>query len=747
MRLLVLLLLTSFSFAQQIQKVDFKTAKGNIAINPKEKKVFGSVRYVFTVKEAIDTIKIDAVKMNFTSVKINKKEVKFTNSGKTLNLFEGFKKGKNTLTFDYEAFPKQTMYFTGHFDCAQCDKDKANSDVSLRSQSVSDVSLRSQSVSDVSLRSQSVSDVSLRAQSRSSGQIWTQGQGKYTSHWFPSFDDVNEKVIFDMNVTFDKKYNVIANGFLKTAYISGDSKKWYYEMKKPMSSYLLALAIGDFRNKVVASKSRTPLQFFIQPKDTAKFEPTYRYSKQIFDYFEKEIGVKYPWKIYKQIPVEDFLYAGMENTTATIFAQDFVVDSIGFNDRNYVNVNAHELAHQWFGDMVTAKSGKHHWLQEGFATYYALLAERDVFGDDYFYHQLYRTSLQLRNASKTDTIPVLNEKASSLSFYQKGAWSLHYLRETIGAKAFQKAVKTYLEKYKFQNVETDEFLAEIKKVAPTFDTDTFKKTWLEDYRFPMDVANGLLKKNAFINTLFETQLLRKKAFAENKERYQTLLQAAVFYPVKTEILYQIKDVTFEEKKELLQLAMQANDIKVRQAVAEFIGEIPVIFKMDYETLLDDPSYDTKEIAFMNLWKNFPNEQSKYLEIAKNWEGINDKELRILYLTSCMLYSDTHENDQKASILALKALSELIQYTSPSYESSIRQNAFDSLLSNYTENKVVLKNLVNATTHHKWQVSKYARDKIRSLLASEDYRKQFENLLETLQDVEKTNLQNLLKEKP
>jgi aminopeptidase N len=690
MRILFLLLLSAFTFAQQTQKVDFKTAKGNLAINYSERKVSGSVQYVFEVKESIDTIKIDAQKMSFTSVKINNKEVKFSNSGKTLNLFEGFKKGKNNVTFNYEAFPKQTMYFTGVEDNLQ---------------------------------------------------IWTQGQGKYTSHWFPSFDDVNEKVIFNLNISFDKKYNVIANGFLKTAYISGNIKKWYYEMKKPMSSYLLAVTIGDFYNKAIPSKSGIPLQFFIQPKDTAKFEPTYRYSKQIFDFFEKEIGVKYPWKLYKQVPVEDFLYAGMENTTCTIFSQDFVVDNIGFNDRNYVNVNAHELAHQWFGDLVTAKSGKHHWLQEGFATYYALLAEREVFGDDYFYHQLYRSSLQLRNAAKTDTIPVMNEKASSLSFYQKGAWALHFIRESIGATAFQKAVKCYLNKYKFKNVETDAFLAEIKKEAPTFDTESFKKMWLEDYRFQMEVANSLLKKNSFIVALFEAQQLRRKSVAENKAKFIELLKSDVYYPVKAEILYQIREVPFEDKKELVQLAMHTGDIKVRQAVAEFTKNIPVDFKTEYETLLDDASYQTREIAFMNLWKNFPADRDVYLEKAKNWIGGNDKSLRIMYLTFALENEALGYEEKKAYF------EELLQYTSPVFESSVRLNAFTSLFAMNVTVDALMKNLVNATTHHKWQVSKYAREKIRSLLASEDNRKQFENLLDALQDAEKTNLQKLLNEKP
>ena len=119
--------------------------------------------------------------------------------------------------------------------------------------------------------------------------------------------------------------------------------------------------------------------------------------------------------------------------------------------RTLHELDAHETAHQWFGDLITAQSGKHHWLQEGFATYYALLAERAVFGEDYFYNKLFQSAQQLIQAAKTDSIPVLNPKASSLSFYQKGAWALHVLRENVGEKNFQKAVKSYLEKYSFKN--------------------------------------------------------------------------------------------------------------------------------------------------------------------------------------------------------------------------------------------------------------------------------------------------------
>ena len=682
------LLFTVFAFAQQTTKVDFIECQGEVRPEFENKSITGGGLYTFVVLSDIDTIRIDAKNMNFTSVAINGKTVKYKNNKKELLLFEGFKKGMNKLTFSYNAVPKQTMYYGG------------------------------------------------QGMGR---QIWTQGQGKYTSHWFPSFDDVNEKVIFSLKVTAPKDFVALSNGVLKSAKLTdGNQKIWTYKMKKPMSSYLLAVAIGDFMNKVVASKSHIPIQLFIQPRDTAKFEPTYRYSKQIFDYLEKEIGFKYPWQIYKQIPIEDFLYGGMENTSCTLFAQDYVVDDIGFNDRNYVYVNAHELAHQWFGDLITAKSGKHHWLQEGFATYYGLLAEREVFGDDYFYHKLYRNSLQLRNAAKTDTIPVMSEKASSLSFYQKGGWALHVIREAIGTKAFQKAVKTYLKKYQYKNVETDDFLAEIKKVASTFDTDNFKKRWLQDYHFQTDEVNELLKKNKFMQTLFETQQLRKNSFAANKDKYKELLQANVFYPVKTEILHQIKDVPFADKKELLLLALQTNDIEVRQAVGEFTTDIPLEFKANYESLLDDKSYDTKEIVFMNLWKNFPDDRNTYLAKAKNWMGSNDKSLRILFLT----FSIENESSQSADYYK-----ELVGYTSAKYETSVRQNTIISALTINPVDKNVLRNVVNATTHYKWQFSKFGRDKIRELLPQDGYRGVFESLLYDLNENEKIQLQRLLDEKP
>lgn len=683
----ILLLFTTFLFAQQTKFVDFKTVSGQLSLNAKEKLVSGSVDYQFEVLKPIDTIKIDAKNMEFTKVQIDNKEVHSVNTGKELQIIGNFQKGKNHLTFEYVVKPKQALYF-----------------VTIENSEM---------------------------------QIWTQGQGRYTSNWFPSFDDANEKVIFNLGVNHDSGYQVISNGILKDKTSKGNSNHWQYEMEKPMSSYLLMLVIGKYDKKEGTAKSNIPLEYYLENKDANRFEPTYRYSKRIFDFLEKEIGVKYPWEIYRQIPVRDFIYAGMENTTSTLFATRYVVDSIGFEDRNYTNVDAHELAHHWFGDLITAESSKHHWLQEGFATYYAALAERQIYGDDYFYSKLYDTAQQIKFASRTDTIPVLNAKASSLTFYEKGAWALFVLYESIGDKAFKKAIKSYLKKYAYQTVNTQNFFDEIKKVS-NFDLDKFQKTWLESTVFDTATANALLSKNKAIQIRLEVDKLKKKPLAEKEAFFKKTLESDVYYSIKQAIVDQLENEKYEAKKALLLIALKTNNLQVRQDVATTLSKIPEDFRAEYETLLDDKSYQTQEIALYWLWKNFPDHRAQYLEKSKNWIGFNDYNLRTMWLSLALSTPNYAENPETL-------IAELISFSSTKYEATTRQNALEKLIAFKIINDEVLSNLVGATTHHMWQFSKFGRDTIRFLLKNSEMRASFERILPNLTADEQFQLNRLLKE--
>ncbi|MGV3459097.1 MAG: M1 family metallopeptidase [Flavobacterium sp.] len=681
------------SFAQQAKTVDFKTCDAYLHFDVPQKKVMGRVVYTFEVKDKPDTIYIDAKNMKFSKVKINGKDKSgWAASATTLKLFKGYKKGKNTVEFTYEAQPKQTLYFV-----------KDGNDE----------------------------------------QVWTQGQGKYTSHWLPSFDDVNEKVVFNIAISYNPDYTILSNGKLDISReLFSNMKKTgtfaSYKMDKPMSSYLVMLAIGKFRKWKMDSADGTPMEFYLRDEDSLKREPTYRYSYEMFNFLEKEIGVKYPWGVYRQVPVLDFLYAGMENTTSTIFSQDFVVDEIGFNDRNYINVNAHELAHQWFGDLVTAESGKHHWLQEGFATYYALLVEKELFGDDHFNYEMYEIAERLQQASKTDTIPILNEKASTLSFYQKGAWALHVLRDGVGEDAFRKAVKAYLEKYAYKNVNTDGLLAEINKVS-SYDTAAFKKRWLESPKFEVQEALAILSKNDFMKEYLALGNLQGKPFAENKEVFRGILLSYSFSPIKEEVIFQMAQVPFAEKAELIRIAMKSKNLKQRQAVARTVTTIPPDFVEEYITLLDDDSYITREIALNVLCSKFPDRQAEFLEKSKTWVGFNDKNLRVLWLTLAYSAKD-YKPEMKPDFYA-----ELLKYASPRYESSLRQNALNSLLYIGKQDPIVMENLVNATLHHKWQFAKFGRDTIRKLLKKDGYRGLFTSILPNLPEAERKRLEQILAE--
>jgi aminopeptidase N len=683
----ILLFITSFVFAQQTQFVNFKSVHGQLTLNVKEKSVSGLVDYQFEVLKHVDTIKIDAKNMEFSHVQIDNKDAVFLNTGKQLQIIYNFQKGKNHLSFEYAAKPKQALYFVA----------VENSDV----------------------------------------QIWTQGQGRYTSNWFPSFDDVNEKVVFNLGINYDKEYQIISNGILEEKTKKENNLHWQYKMQKPMSSYLLMLAIGKFDKKEFKSKSKIPLEYYLENKDANRFEPTYRYSKRIFDFLEKEIGVKYPWEIYREIPVRDFLYAGMENTTTTLFATRYVVDSIGFEDRNYTNVDAHELAHHWFGDLITAESSTHHWLQEGFATYYALLAERDIYGDDYFYSKLYETAQQIKFASRTDNIPVLNAKASSLTFYEKGAWALFVLHESIGDKAFKKAIKSYLKKYAYQTVSTQDFFDEIKKVSG-FDLAQFQKTWLESTTFDTATANALLSKNKAIQVRLEVDKLKKIPLADKNDFFIKTLNSDIYPAVKIAIVDQLENEKYEAKKQLLLFALQTNNVQVRQTVAQTLTKIPQDFRAEYETLLDDKSYQTQEIALYWLWKNFPDHQREYLNRSKSRIGFNDYNLRTLWLSLALSTPDYSDNPESL-------ISELIAFSSTKYEATTRQNALEKLIAFKIINDEVLTNLVNATTHHMWQFSKFGRDTIRLLIKNTEMRASFERILPNLTPDEQFQLSRLLKE--
>ncbi len=689
---LLLLVVSSARLHSQLQdKVDFTKANISIQINPDLREVTGKVVYDFEAMGSVDSVFLDARNIDFSGVRLNNKKVKFNNNGQTISIYKKFKKGKTyELTLEYTANPKQTVYFISW-----------DEDVNLSA---------------------------VEGQTLPTGrQVWTQGQGKYTSHWLPSFDDMTEKVEFDLSITFDASFEVIANGKLQKTIEADGLKSWSFDMRNPMSSYLLAFAIGDFDKQELTSKSGIPIENFYYPSDSLKVEPTYRYTKQIFDFLEDEIGVPYPWQNYKQLPVKDFLYAGMENTGATIFSDAFVVDSIAFIDKNYVNVNAHELAHQWFGNLVTEEDGNHHWLHEGFATYYAYLAEKEIFGSEYSYWKLYDSAKQLHELSEEGKGEALtNPKASSLTFYEKGAWALVMLKEQIGDVAFKQGIKNYLEKYQFRNVTIANFIGEMEVVSDK-DFSVYKGLWLDSSDFPFQKVKEHLMANA---TSVATILNLKWELTTSLEDKTNIIQK--YWDASADEELKARIVTKYHKSfslELIGEAFGSESIKIRQALALAYDKVPLTLKSDYESLLNDQSYVTLEHALYRLWISFPQDRFRYLEKTKGIIGLPNKNVRLLWLLFAVLTKDYH-NDLKESYL-----SELFGYTSPQYSMETRQGAFGLIGEVFKFSDQNLLDLLNASEHHSWQFRKYARNLLDGLLKDDEQRKRLIELVKELNDDE------------
>ncbi len=535
---------------------------------------------------------------------------------------------------------------------------------------------------------------------------------------------MNDKIEFDLSVYAPKEFQVVANGKLDTVTSIDDRNIWFFDMQKPMSSYLAAFIIGDLRVDVINSESGTPIQLYYRPEDSLKAEPTYRHTKQIFDFLESEIGVPYPWQNYKQVPVRDFLYAGMENTTATVFSEAFVVDSIGFNDRNFVNVNAHELAHHWFGNLITETSGMHHWLQEGFSTYYALLAEKEIFGEDYFYWRLYQSAEQLQMLSdegKGESL--LNPKASSLTFYEKGAWALHILKDMIGEESFKEAMVNYLNKYSYKNVTTDDFLNEVAKVYDG-DLSVYKKNWLEQTAFKADAAFQYLLRSDFINEFFKISSLREKIIEDKIEALDKALELSDDF-IGQEVVYQLEGEDITKTIGLYKKAFNSGNLYTRQAIALSTSTIPAEIKERYESLLTDESYITIESALGNLWANFPKERTNYLDITRNIIGFQDRNVRQLWLALAVITQNYRPEEQLAH------LDELKSYTSSEYSFEVRERALGYV--NYFNwwDEPTLINLVEACMHHNWRFKKTTRTYLRLLIEEGNYNEQLLKIQDVL----------------
>jgi aminopeptidase N len=399
--------------------IDISHLNAELSINPYDTLVTGSVTFTFRpIRTQTDSIVFLAPDIVFSHVEIPGIEITYSKKGDNLVIYilskEKLVKDKDfEISMKYTSKPQYDLFLIGWKEPAL----------------------------------------------RENKQIWAHRP----FHWLPYYSD---RLTVDMFITFDGKYTVFSNGVRESVKTNTDgTKTWHYKMSKEHPFFSTALVIGDYKYLELKTKDGLPLELCYYSWQDDHAEPTYRYTAQMFDFYKDEMGMAYPYELYREEPVEDYLYGAMETTTSTVFGDYLAIDDRAWDGRNYVNVNAHELAHQWFGNCLSHQKSCDVWLTESFATYYAKRFEREVFGGDYYQWVRNQEFDDVLEASKKDQIPVGNSRGGRARWYPKGSLVLDMLRDVLGDDGFKASVKYYTNHYQFSEVETSEFINSVHEAT------------------------------------------------------------------------------------------------------------------------------------------------------------------------------------------------------------------------------------------------------------------------------------------
>jgi aminopeptidase N len=354
-----------------------------------------------------------------------------------------------------------------------------------------------------------------------SSQIWTQGEPDEARHWFPSFDFPSDKATTEQYITAEKGETVVGNGeLLERVENSDGSETWHYKMPVPLSVYLVSFVIGKYV-KVEDKYRNIPLGYYIYPGREQTARNAYGETAAMIKYFEEITKFDFPYNKYDQTVVAGFQFGGMENITATTMADTFIfLADTEFGRGEVMDLVSHELAHSWFGDLVTCRNWAELWLNEGFATYMeAAFREQRNGREDYLRKvRLDANEFIIDDAINRKRHPLYNLRADRVSelfdnastTYHKGGAVLHTLREQIGTQAFWRGVNIYLNRHKFANVESTD-LRRAMEEASGEDLGWFFDQWVYSGGLPKLTIRQIYNARAKTLTLITMQTQKPDA--------------------------------------------------------------------------------------------------------------------------------------------------------------------------------------------------------------------------------------------
>jgi aminopeptidase N len=302
-------------------------------------------------------------------------------------------------------------------------------------------------------------------------QAWTQGQDIDSRHWFPCLDTPAQKCSSEVRATFPREMTALSNGALVKDSVRGARRTMHYRLDAPHSPYLVTLVVGQFEAHVTKSGTTSLRTLFPPGRKDDALRCTARTGKML-ELFERITGRPYPFGDYAQVFVSEFIFGGMENTSATTLTDAVLHDARAHLDYSAEFLIVHELAHQWFGDLLTCRDWPHGWLNEGFATWAEVLWKEESESRDEADHQrLLDLEAYLDEVGDRYARPIVARSFDApidlfdRHLYEKGGLVLHELRTRLGDEAFFAAVRAYVEAHAHGSVETVDLARAIERTS------------------------------------------------------------------------------------------------------------------------------------------------------------------------------------------------------------------------------------------------------------------------------------------
>lgn len=484
-------------------------------------------------------------------------------------------------------------------------------------------------------------------------QIWTQGETEANSVWFPTIDSPNQRSTQEIYITVNNRYKTLSNGVLVSSSLQNDSIRTdYWRMEKSHAPYLFMMAIGEFA-VVSDSWEGLDVDYYVEPEFEQYAKAIFGNTPEMMTFFSEKLGYEYPWSKYAQVVVRDYVSGAMENTSASIFMEALQVDERELLDNNWDYIIAHELFHQWFGDLVTTESWSNLTLNEAFANYSEYLWSEYKYGEDAAGHNLMQEGASYFNEAQQKQVDLIRfyyddkEDMFDSHTYAKGGRILHMLRKYVGDEAFFASLQHYLKQHEYKPVEVHNLRLAFEEVTGE-DLNWFFNQWFLASGHPVlevedRYENGLLtiavrqQQNLVTTPLYRLPLYIDVYQGGNKLRFAVDITEQ-YQEIELKVPGQPDLVIFDGEEQLLaeithersieelrfQFLNAEHFISRYQALTELVmaGAADAANKEIFLAALDDESYYIRRMA-LGAFEEYEGEDK--VEIAARIERMTEDE--------------------------------------------------------------------------------------------------------------------------